>query len=104
MALSTYQEIIQEVRDNWSDFSNAKYPEDTVANYADAAVPVYNNRIMDQWAELESDWRDHWFGLLEKDASIIDRMQYDLFNYYSSHFYKAYEELSKELADTEELI
>jgi hypothetical protein len=104
MALSTYNQIKEEVRQNWSDFIDAKYPEDTVGEYADSAVPVYNNKVLEQWAELPYDWRDHWFGALEKDASIIDRMQYDLFNYYSSQFYQAFQELSEELADTEELV
>lgn len=104
MPLSTYNQIKAEVRDNWSDFIDAKYPEATVGDYADSAVPVYHTQLIQQWSELPYDWRDQWCGALDEDASIIDRVQFDLFTYYSSQFHQAFLELSEELADTEELI
>lgn len=92
MALTTYQEIKDEILSEWDNIT-----EDDIHQIADGYVPVYYSEIIKEWQELPIEETDTWrdFGISE-DASIFTLMGYDLFNYYYQLADKAFSEIKEE--------
>lgn len=95
-------DIKAELLENWDYLESSQYPEDLLAEWADSAVPIYNNEIIEDWQEMPSDYDDSWkeYGNPE-DNGIISLMRIDLFAYYLDTYTKIYREISHD-KDTEE--
>lgn len=92
MALTTYEEIKEEILNDWEDIT-----EDDIHQIADGYVPVYYSEIIKEWQELPMEDTDTWrdFGISE-DTTIFTLMGYDLFNYYYQLADKAFSEIKEE--------
>jgi hypothetical protein len=92
MALTTYEDIKQEILD-YRDWMT----EDDIHQTADGYVPVYYNEIISEWQALPMEHTDTWqdFGI-SNDTSIFTLMGYDLFNYYYQLVHKAFHEIKEE--------
>lgn len=103
MALTTFTEMKQELRDNWENFADSAYPHDLLNEFADSACPVYYGQIIAEWQEMPSEFTDSWQDLgTDGSASITTLMQMDLFNYYSHLALTAYQELCDEMEAKED--
>lgn len=90
-----YSDIKQEITDNWEQFESNQYPDDLLTEFADSAVPVYNNEIIQEWQEMPSEFDDSAQDFdIDPDATIMTRMSLDLFNFYRHQYQKAYNELA----------
>ena len=92
MALTTYEEIKEELLNDWDNIS-----EDDIHQIADGYVPVYYGEIISEWQDLPMEHTDTWqdFGI-NNDTSIFTLMGYDLFNYYYQLTDKAFSEIKSE--------
>ena len=71
--------------------------------WIDGYLPVYYNRIVQEWQEMPSEYNDR--GALELgagDGGIYNLMSSDLYLYYNDLFNEAVEELEQEIAEQEE--
>ena len=91
-----YTDIKKELTDNWEQFADNQYPDDLITDFADSAVPVYNNEVIQDWSEMPSEFDDSAQDFdIDPDATIMTRMSLDLFNYYRHQYQKAYNELAE---------
>ena len=92
MGLTTYEDIKQEILDDWDNIT-----EDDIHQIADGYVPVYYSDIIKEWQDLPMEYTDTWqdFGISE-DTTIFKLMGYDLFNYYYQLTEKVFREVEEE--------
>ena len=98
-----YTYIKQEILDNWEQFESNAYPHDLLDEFADSAVPVYSNEVIQDWQEMPSEFDDSAQEFdIDPDATIVQRMSLDLFNYYRHQYQKAYNELAETMPAKED--
>ena len=78
--------------------------EDRSGEFIDGYLPVYNNRIVEEWQNMPSDYDNRGAAELGlgQEINIINLMSLDLYIYYSDLFNDALKELKEELEDEEE--
>lgn len=101
MALLTYEEALQTVRDDWKYISESKYIEDQSSGYAESNIPIYTAEIQREWVELDFDDQNRWqecFSLsdLGDDKDINYLMTIDLHFYYEALYARAIQQVSEE--------
>ncbi len=97
MALSGFDEIKNQVSEEWAYFVNDS--ERAISEMADSLTPVYNSEIIREWTNLSGDDSDRWheFGYsLTEMVSIVDLMRIDLAIYYDGQVSLAYSEIYEE--------
>lgn len=98
--------IRSDILDSWEmlDGASESFIDENLNQWADNAIPIYNNDIMKDWAEMPSEFDDSWqeFGA-QADSTIISLMQIDLWHYYQDAYQRIYQEvLAEELRLAEE--
>jgi hypothetical protein len=102
MALTSYSDIQEQVREIVEQLKESAYPEDLLREHADSECPIYYSDIVNEWRELPNEYCDRWQELgLTHDSSITSLMQTDLFLYYQEQFEKAWEDIKEELEGEE---
>jgi hypothetical protein len=91
----TFNEIKKDLLDNWAEFTEQN-ADDKITEYADGYCPIYNNEIIQDWAEMPSEFNDSWRESCDGLSGIIAMMSYDLFTFYLSETTRAYDQLKKE--------
>ena len=83
------------------DFEDIK---DNSGEWIDGYLPVYNNRIIEEWKEMPSEYDDRGSAELGHmgEVTIIGLMSLDLYLYYSDLFSEVLDEVEAELEETEE--
>jgi hypothetical protein len=84
-AIKEHDETLEDIRDNSGE-------------WIDGYLPVYYNKIVQEWQEMPSEYNDR--GRLElgadSEATIYNLMSLDLYLYYSDIFNEAVTELEEE--------
>lgn len=79
-------------------YSTLEDIEDRSGELIDSYLPVYNNRIIEEWQHMPNDYDNR--GALELgyegDLDIVRLMTLDLYLYYSDLFSQAMEEIKQE--------
>jgi hypothetical protein len=99
MDLATYEDIKQELLDDWEHVTESRLHE-----YAESNTPVYYSGIMKEWQELPMEDTDAWkeYGLeINSETTIFSLMSADLNLYYQGLVEKAFEEIQKEKGEQE---
>lgn len=99
MELATYEDIKQELLDDWEHVNESRLHE-----YAESNTPVYYSAIMREWQELPMEDTDAWkeYGLeITSETTIFSLMSADLNLYYQGLFEKAFEEITEEKGEQE---
>ena len=94
MELATYEDIKQELLDDWEHVTESRLHE-----YAESNTPVYYSAILKEWQELPSEDTDAWkdYGLeITAGTTIFSLMEADLNIYYQGLVEKAFEEITEE--------
>ncbi len=91
--LYTYNDIKREITDNWELLELATYPEDTLAEWADSAVPIYTSEIVNEWTDMPYEYRDRWSEITDSPESITHLMGLDLYFYYREQYSVIYAEI-----------
>ena len=88
--LTSYEDI----KEGLAPFQGNDYPEDDLHQYADGLVPIYYSDIVQEWTDLDAEYKDAWqeYGA-SPDATIYSLMGIDLFNYYYDLSTRAHYEL-----------
>ena len=77
--------------------------KDESGEWVDSYLPVYNNRIIQEWQEMPGEYDDR--GATELgggcDVTIIHLMTLDLYLYYTDLFNEALDELNEEIGEQE---
>jgi hypothetical protein len=102
MALTTLAEMKSEILDNWEQFEDNPYGRDLLTQFADSAIPPYNNLIILEWQAMPSEFDNAWqdMGGNPKEG-IVSLMTADLFNYYLHLAEMAYTEILEEKEELE---
>ena len=98
MALLTFNEIKEQVKEQEAEIRSQNYVDDYLSELADGFVPVYNNEIISQWVALPAEDSDQWkelgYDTQRNEGGIISLMQIDLVVYYINQFARAWEEIN----------
>ena len=97
MALTTHEEILQMVRDEFQQLSESEYPEDLLYEFADSECPLYYHDISTAWVQLPMEDTDRWQDIgAESSMSIYNLMLVDICLYYETLFLRAWELVKEE--------
>jgi hypothetical protein len=102
MSTDTVKSMKEELRDNLKH-STIEELKDNSGEFIDGYLPVYNNRIIEEWQTMPSEYDNR--GAAELGAggkiNIVNLMSLDLYLYYGDLFNDAIRELEEELEDEE---
>ena len=103
MSTDTIKSMKEELREEMKH-STIEDIEDRSGEFIDGYLPVYNNRIVEEWQSMPSDYDNR--GAVElgagQEINIVNLMSLDLYLYYSDLYSDAMRELKEELEDEEE--
>jgi hypothetical protein len=100
MSADTVKSMKEELRESLK-YSTIENIRDRSGEFIDGYLPVYNNRIIEEWQNMPSKYDN--CGAAELGAggeiNIVNLMSLDLYLYYSDLFSEAMKELEEELEE-----
>jgi hypothetical protein len=102
--MNTYDEIAQEIKQEIANGQTLEEIKDRSHELADSYVPVYNNRVLEEWQSMPSDYDNRGSAELGhncQEINIISLMQADLYFYYSDLVALVLGDLETELESAE---
>lgn len=100
--MTTYNEVMEELKQelargvDLADIAQRSY------EYVDNYVPVYNNRVIEEWQAMDSDYDNRGAAELGhncQEINIISLMQQDLYLYYQDLVALVLNDLAEELEE-----
>lgn len=103
MSYKTVERMVEEIRLEISQGEDLDTIKDRSGEFIDSWLPVYNNRIIEEWTLMPNDYTDRGSAELGtgQEISIINLMTLDLYLYYSDLFFEAVEEVEQALEGAE---
>ena len=98
--MSTLSNMIEEIKREIDNGAELEELRDNSREWVDGYLPVYNNRIIDEWKEMPSEYDNRGaaeLGHLEQEINIINLMTLDLYLYYSDLWNEALSDVESEL-------
>jgi hypothetical protein len=94
MSYKTVERMVEEIRAELSQGEDLDTIKDRSGEFIDSWLPVYNNRIIEEWTLMPNDYTDRGSAELGVggEVNIINLMSLDLYLYYSDLFAEAVEE------------
>ena len=83
--MTTYEEIVQEIKQEIANGETLEEVKDRSYELVDNYVPVYNNRVIEEWQEMPSEYDNRGSAELGhncEELSVINLMMSDLYLYY----------------------
>lgn len=102
--MTTYDEIMQEIKQEIEQGQELSEIQDRAYELVDNYVPVYNNRIMQEWQEMPGDYDNRGaqeLGHNCEEIDIIRLMSADLYIYYTELVGLVIDDLAQELESVE---
>ncbi len=102
--MTTYDEIMQEIKQEIEQGQDLDSIKDRSHELIDNYVPIYNNRIVEEWQAMPSDYDNRGAAELGhncEELNIINLMQGDLYFYYSDLVALVISDLEQELESVE---
>lgn len=102
--MTSYEEIKQEIKQEIEQGQSLEEIAERSYELVDNLVPVYNNRIVEEWQSMPSDYDNrgaHELGHNCEELNIINLMQSDLYVYYFDLVTLVISDLEQELAGAE---
>lgn len=99
MGYKTVERMVEEIRTELSRGVELEDIKDRSGEFVDSWLPVYNNRIIEEWTLMPNDYTDRGSAELGAggEVNIINLMSLDLYLYYSDLFFEAVKEVEEEL-------
>ncbi len=100
--MNTLEQMTQEIKREIANGAELEELRDNSGEWVDAYLPVYNNRIVEEWQSMPSKYDNRGaaeLGHLEQELNIINLMTLDLYLYYSDLFNEALDDVESELED-----
>ena len=95
------QQMIDEIKLELSQGEELSDIKDRQGEFVDGYLPVYYNRIVDEWKDMPSDYDNRGYAELGGEVNIYSLMTSDLYLYYSDLFNEAIEEIEADLEPAE---
>lgn len=102
--MTTYDEIMQEIKQEISNGETLDDIRDRSYELVDNYVPVYNNRVLEEWQNMPSDYDNRGSAELGhncEELNIINLMMSDLYIYYTELVGEVIDDLAQELESVE---
>ena len=102
--MSTLSNMIEEIKREIANGSDIEELRDNSGEWVDGYLPVYNNRIIEEWQNMPSEYDNRGaveLGHLEHEIDIINLMSLDLYVYYSDLWHEALSDVESELEGAE---
>ena len=99
MSYKTVELMVEEIRTELARGVELEDIKDRSGEFIDSWLPVYNNRIIEEWVAMPNDYTDRGSTELGtgQEISIINLMILDLYLYYSDLFAEAVQEVEEAL-------
>lgn len=103
MSYKTVERMVEEIRLELSQGEDLDTIKDRSGEFIDSWLPVYNNRIIEEWTLMPNDYTDRGSAELGMggEVNIINLMSLDLYLYYSDLFFEAVGEVEQALEGVE---
>jgi hypothetical protein len=103
MSYKTVERMVEEIRLELSQGEDLDTIKDRSGEFIDSWLPVYNNRIIEEWTLMPNDYTDRGSAELGtgQEISIINLMSLDLYLYYSDLFFEAVAKVEEALEGAE---
>ena len=97
--MNTVERMVEEIRAEIANGEELEAIKDRSGEFIDSYLPIYNNKIVEEWQAMPSEYDNR--GAIELGAdievNIINLMTLDLYLYYSDLFNEAVEEVEESL-------
>jgi hypothetical protein len=95
--------MVEEIRAELSQGEDLDTIKDRSGEFIDSWLPIYNNRIIEEWTLMPNDYTDRGSAELGVggEVNIINLMSLDLYLYYSDLFAEAVAEVEEALEGAE---
>ena len=97
--MNTVERMVEEIRTELARGEELEDIKDRSGEFIDSWLPIYNNRIIEEWTLMPNDYTDRGSAELGtgQEISIINLMTLDLYLYYSDLFAEAVQEVEEAL-------
>ena len=102
--MTTYDEIMQEIKQEIEQGQDLDSIQDRSYELVDNYVPVYNNRVIEEWTVMPSEYDNRGSAELGhncEEIDIIRLMSADLYIYYTELVGLVIDDLAQELESVE---
>jgi hypothetical protein len=102
--MTTYNEIMEEIKQEIEQGQDLDSIKDRSYELVDNYVPVYNNRVIEEWTSMPSDYDNRGSAELGhncEELNIINLMSADLYLYYQDLVNSVINDLQEELESVE---
>lgn len=102
--MDTVKRMVEEIRSELDRGEDLDTIKDRSGEFIDSWLPVYNNRIIEEWTLMPNDYTNRGaveLGHLGQEIDIIHLMTLDLYLYYSDLFFEAVQEVEESLEGAE---
>jgi hypothetical protein len=101
--MTIVEQMVEEIRTELANGEELDDIRDNAGEFVDGYLPVYYNRIVEEWQEMPSEYNDRGSAELggQQGHGIYDLMSLDLYLYYSDLFEEALTEVEESLEGTE---
>jgi hypothetical protein len=99
--MSTLNDMIEEVKREIANGAELEELRDNSGEWIDSYLPIYNNRIVEEWQSMPSDYDNRGYAELGGggEVNIINLMTLDLYLYYSDLWNDALNDVESELEE-----
>jgi hypothetical protein len=98
--MNIIKRMAEEIRAEIANGEELEAIKDRSGEFIDSYLPIYNNKIIEEWQAMPSDYDNRGsaeLGHLEHEINIINLMSLDLYLYYSDLFAEAISEVEQSL-------
>ena len=101
--MDTVKGMVEEIRTELANGEELEDIKDRSGEFIDSWLPIYNNRIVEEWQAMPSEYDNRGSAELGQggEINIINLMTLDLYLYYSDLFAEAVEEVEESLEGAE---
>jgi hypothetical protein len=102
--MTNYNEIMQEIKQEITNGESLEEIKERSYELVDNYVPVYNNRVIEEWTSMPSDYDNRGSAELGhncQELNIINLMSADLYLYYQDLVNSVINDLQEELESVE---
>jgi hypothetical protein len=99
--MSILNDMITEIKREIANGAELEELRDNSGEWVDGYLPVYNNRIVEEWQNMPSDYDNRGYAELGGggEIDIINLMTLDLYLYYSDLWNEALNDVESELEE-----
>ena len=97
--MDTVKRMVEEIRTELANGEELEDIKDRSGEFIDSYLPIYNNRIVEEWQAMPSEYDNRGSAELGtgQEINIINLMTLDLYLYYSDLFAEAVQEVEEAL-------